>query len=127
MVYEILHFVELCQKKSLLETIRDSLGNSKKNLNSNNINFSKNNNLELNIDDQNEDQKSTLEIIDNKGVFEAMLRVSIDVLQKTLDEYKGSYGRGSGPNRTKEFTTAMLANVDSKMIEINAFYINPEK
>jgi hypothetical protein len=67
---------------------------------------------------------SILEIVDNKGVFEAMLRVSIDVLQKTLDEYKGSYGRGSGPNRTKEFTTAMLANVESKMIEINARFHN---
>ena len=51
------------KRKSLLETIRDSLGNSKKNLNSNNINFSKNNNLELNIDDQNEDKKSESSVI----------------------------------------------------------------
>ena len=51
------------KRKSLLETIRDSLGNSKKNLNSNNINFSKNNNLELNIDDQNKDKKSESSVI----------------------------------------------------------------
>ena len=46
------------KRKSLLETIRDSLGNSK-----NNINFSKNNNLELNIDDQNKDKKSESSVI----------------------------------------------------------------
>ena len=46
------------KRKSLLEEIRDSLGNSNKSLNSNKINFSQIKDLELNIVNQSEDKKS---------------------------------------------------------------------
>ena len=49
-------------------------------------------------------------MIDNQVHFKAVLHIAEDILQKTLDEYRGPVGRGTGPNLTKEFTTAMLVN-----------------
>ena len=63
--------------------------------------------------------KNILDVIDNKKNFTAVLHIAEDILQKTLNEYRGPKGRGTGPNLTKEFTTAMLANTDIKLSEIN--------
>lgn len=63
--------------------------------------------------------KNILEVVDNERMFTAVLHISEDILQKTLNEYRGPIGGGSGPNLTKEFTTAMLANTDVKLEEIN--------
>jgi len=63
--------------------------------------------------------KSILDVIENKKYFTAVLHIAEDILQKTLNEYRGPVGRGTGPNLTKEFTTAMLANTDVKLEEIN--------
>lgn len=60
-----------------------------------------------------------IEVIENPRYFEAVLHVAVDILQKTLNEYKGNLSHGNGPNNTKEFTQAMLANIDFKMQEIN--------
>ena len=51
-----------------------------------------------------------LENTENEKVFTAILRIAVDILQKTLYEYKGSFRKDSGPNRTKEFTQAILGN-----------------
>ena len=51
------HINYVPKRKSLLETIRDSLGRSNKSLNSNNINFTKNKDIELTINEQNKDKK----------------------------------------------------------------------
>ena len=59
-----------------------------------------------------------LKVIDEEESFKAILHLSEDILQKTLDEYKG-VRRGNGPNRTKEFTQAMLGNIDIVLNEIN--------
>jgi hypothetical protein len=63
--------------------------------------------------------KNILDVVDNERLFTAVLHVSEDILQKTLNEYRGPAGRGTGPNLTKEFTMAMLANTDGKLLEIN--------
>ena len=63
--------------------------------------------------------KNILDVVDNERMFTAVLHISEDILQKTLNEYRGPIGGGSGPNLTKEFTTAMLANTDVKLEEIN--------
>lgn len=63
--------------------------------------------------------KNILEVVDNERMFTAVLHITEDILQKTLNEYRGPIGGGSGPNLTKEFTTAMLANTDVKLEEIN--------
>ena len=63
--------------------------------------------------------KNILDVIDNQVHFKAVLHIAEDILQKTLDEYRGPVGRGTGPNLTKEFTTAMLVNTDIKLGEIN--------
>ncbi len=63
--------------------------------------------------------KSILEVIDDKRLFTAVLHVTEDILQKTLREYRGPIGRGTGPNLTKEFTTAMLTNTVAKLEDIN--------
>lgn len=63
--------------------------------------------------------KNILNVIDNEKHFTAVLHIAEDILQKTLKEYRGPVGRGTGPNLTKEFTQAMLANTDTKMSEIN--------
>ncbi len=68
-----------------------------------------------------------LAVVENKRYFEAVLHASADILQKTLNEYRGYYRRGSGPNRTKEFTQAMLANVDEKMAEIDRLEAERQK
>lgn len=60
-----------------------------------------------------------LDVVDNQTHFTAVLHIAEDILQKTLNEYRGPVGRGTGPNLTKEFTTAMLANTDLKLDEIN--------
>ena len=63
--------------------------------------------------------KAILSVLDDDKAFTAILHISVDILQKTIREYKGSLRRGSGPNRTKEFTLAMLVNTDEKLKEIN--------
>lgn len=63
--------------------------------------------------------KNILDVLDNERMFTAVLHISEDILQKTLNEYRGPIGGGSRPNLTKEFTTAMLANADVKLDEIN--------
>lgn len=63
--------------------------------------------------------KNILDVIDNERMFTAILHIAEDILQKTLNEYRGPVGGGTGPNLTKEFTTAMLANTDVKLVEIN--------
>lgn len=63
--------------------------------------------------------KNILDVVDNAKHFTAILHIAEDILQKTLNEYHGPVGRGTGPNLTKEFTTAMLANTDVKIEEIN--------
>lgn len=63
--------------------------------------------------------KIILDVIDNQKQFTAVLHIAEDILQKTLNEYRGPVGRGTGPNLTKEFTTAMLANTNVKLEEIN--------
>ena len=63
--------------------------------------------------------KNILDVIESPNYFKAVLHISEDILQKTLNEYRGPVGRGTGPSLTKEFTTAMLANTDTMMAEIN--------
>lgn len=63
--------------------------------------------------------KSILDVIDSQKHFTAVLHIAEDILQKTLNEYRGPAGRGTGPNLTKEFTTAMIANTNLKLEEIN--------
>jgi len=63
--------------------------------------------------------QSILEVIEDKRIFVAILHVTVDILQKTLCEYKGPTGPGTGPNLTREFTQAMMINVDLKLEEIN--------
>ena len=59
-----------------------------------------------------------LKVLEDERSFEAILHLSEDTLQKTLDEYKG-VRRGNGPNRTKEFTQAILGNIAIVLNEIN--------
>lgn len=63
--------------------------------------------------------KNILEVLEDERMFTAVLHVAEDILRKTLREYRGPVGHGTGPNLTKEFTTAMLANTDIKLEEIN--------
>lgn len=63
--------------------------------------------------------KSILDVVEDERLFTAVLHISEDILQKTLNDYRGPVGRGTGPYMTKEFTTAMLANTDAKLGEIN--------
>lgn len=63
-----------------------------------------------------------LDLLNDKRSFEAVLHLSVDILTKTLEEYKGTLRKGSGPNRTKEFTQDMLMNVEEKLSEINNLY-----
>lgn len=63
--------------------------------------------------------KNILNVVEDERLFTAILHVSEDILQKTLNEYRGPVGGGTGPNLTKEFTLAMLANTDIKIEEIN--------
>lgn len=63
--------------------------------------------------------KIILDVIDNERLITAVLHVAEDILQKTLSEYRGPVGGGTGPNLTKEFTMAMLTNTDMKLEEIN--------
>lgn len=63
--------------------------------------------------------KTILDMIDNGRQFTAVLHIAEDILRKTLNEYRGPVGRGTGPNLTKEFTQAMLTNTYIKLDEIN--------
>ena len=60
-------------------------------------------------------------------MFTAVLHITEDILQKTLNEYRGPVDKGTGPNLTKEFTTAMLANTDLKLEEINKKVVELKK
>lgn len=57
--------------------------------------------------------KNILDTIDNGNHFNAILHIAEDILRKTLNEYQGPTGRGTGPNLTREFTQAMLANTNN--------------
>ena len=63
--------------------------------------------------------KNILDVIDDERLITAVLHVAEDILQKTLSEYRGPVGGGTGPNLTKEFTVAMLTNTEMKLEEIN--------
>lgn len=63
--------------------------------------------------------KSILDVIDNKNQFTAVLHIAEDILQKTLNEYHGHVCGRIAPNLTKDFTTAILANTDIKLAEVN--------
>lgn len=62
-----------------------------------------------------------LEIVDDKNNFYTVLKSSVNLISKTLTKRKSNELR-NGPERTKEFTMALVSNVDLMIAEVEKEY-----
>lgn len=61
--------------------------------------------------------KMILKIINNSKDFKTVLIRSVNLIEKTL-EGREHIGQRIGPERTKDFTTALLSNIDSIILDV---------
>ncbi|MBS6992852.1 MAG: AIPR family protein [Alistipes sp.] len=61
---------------------------------------------------------SILKIVNDEKNLDIVLQASIHHIDKTLEEQKSKSRLSNGPERTKEFTMALLANVDQTITEV---------
>lgn len=63
-----------------------------------------------------------LSIVNNEEYFHSIIRLSVDTIENMLKEKKFEESHGNGPERTKEFTSALLADIEHKNVAINKQY-----
>ena len=61
---------------------------------------------------------SILKIVNDEKNLDIVLQASIHHIDKTLEEQKSKSRLSNGPERTKEFTMALLANVDQTITKV---------
>lgn len=63
-----------------------------------------------------------LAVVNDEDYFHSIIRLSVDTIENTLRDKRFGGNHRNGPERTKEFTSALLADIEQKNIAINMQY-----
>lgn len=63
-----------------------------------------------------------LKVVKDTDIFHSIIRLSVDTIENVLKEKRFKQNHSNGPERTKEFTIALLADIEKKNVAINQQY-----